>query len=230
MAGHHRGSIARHRRPSALRSAGAAARGRAAYAAGVIMLGAAFGLTAAAPEGRPAADQRSATTAAEASPPRPQPSVAARGQHRATPVVVDTKIPLGQAPKASPSPSPSPSPPPPPAAPPPPPTDAPEDCDSYSGNRLIACAMLADYGFGVDQMPALDNLWTRESGWNELAQNPSSGAYGIPQALPGDKMASCGDDWRTNPATQICWGLGYIKDRYGNPDGAWAHFQSRGWY
>nr|WP_306371644.1 lytic transglycosylase domain-containing protein [Nocardiopsis sp. CC223A] len=73
-------------------------------------------------------------------------------------------------------------------------------------------------------------LWQKESGWNHLAQNPSSGAYGIPQALPGSKMASHGSDWQTNPATQIAWGIDYIKGRYGTPCGAWAHSQSVGWY
>jgi murein DD-endopeptidase MepM/ murein hydrolase activator NlpD len=73
-------------------------------------------------------------------------------------------------------------------------------------------------------------LWNRESGWNYRADNPSSSAYGIPQALPGSKMASAGADWRTNPATQIRWGLGYIRARYGTPCGAWAHSQSSGWY
>jgi hypothetical protein len=79
-------------------------------------------------------------------------------------------------------------------------------------------------------MPALDALWSHESGWNHTAANPSSGAYGIPQALPGNKMASVASDWETNPATQIRWGLGYIRDRYGSPDAAWSYFQANGWY
>ncbi|HEY8472890.1 MAG TPA: transglycosylase SLT domain-containing protein [Natronosporangium sp.] len=106
----------------------------------------------------------------------------------------------------------------------------PESCNQYSGNRAIGCALLLDNGFSLDQMSCLDSLWTKESGWNERAQNPSSGAYGIPQALPGDKMASHGDDWRTNPATQISWGLDYIAGRYGTPCGAWSHSQANGWY
>ena len=89
----------------------------------------------------------------------------------------------------------------------------------------------ARYGWGSDeQWDALEQLWTRESGWNYQATNPSSGAYGIPQSLPGSKMAAAGKDWRTNPETQIRWGLSYIKERYGGPKRAWAHFQSRGWY
>jgi hypothetical protein len=73
-------------------------------------------------------------------------------------------------------------------------------------------------------------LWERESGWNYRAANPSSGAYGIPQSLPGSKMASAGSDWRTNPQTQIRWGIGYIKNRYGTPCSAWAHSENVGWY
>jgi hypothetical protein len=106
----------------------------------------------------------------------------------------------------------------------------PDSCDDYSGNRATGCAVLLDAGFSLDQMSCLDNLWTKESGWNERAQNPSSGAYGIPQSLPGDKMASHGSDWQTNPATQIAWGLDYIKGRYGTPCGAWSHSQANGWY
>jgi|SRR6478752_3165039 len=96
--------------------------------------------------------------------------------------------------------------------------------------RGIAKVLMAGFGFGPDQFGCLDSLWTRESGWNPSADNPSSSAYGIPQALPGSKMASAGADWATNPATQIKWGLGYIQDRYGSPCGAWAHSESAGFY
>ncbi|WDZ86845.1 lytic transglycosylase domain-containing protein [Micromonospora cathayae] len=106
----------------------------------------------------------------------------------------------------------------------------PASCNEYSGNREIGCALLLDSGFGIDQMPCLDKLWTKESGWNHKARNSSSGAYGIPQSLPGSKMGSAGDDWETNPATQIEWGLGYIKGRYGTPCKAWGHSQDVGWY
>ncbi|MEV1285789.1 lytic transglycosylase domain-containing protein [Micromonospora sp. NPDC049679] len=106
----------------------------------------------------------------------------------------------------------------------------PASCKEYSGNRAIGCAVLLDSGFGLDQMPCLDKLWNKESGWNHKARNSSSGAFGIPQALPGGKMASAGDDWQTSPATQVKWGLGYIKDRYGSPCKAWSHSQSVGWY
>ncbi|MGC5342514.1 tachylectin-related carbohydrate-binding protein [Streptomyces sp. DT24] len=80
------------------------------------------------------------------------------------------------------------------------------------------------------QWNCLDSLWTHESGWRWNAQNPSSAAYGIPQALPGSKMASAGQDWKTNPVTQIKWGLGYIDDRYGTPCGAWSYWQSHNSY
>lgn len=103
---------------------------------------------------------------------------------------------------------------------------------TYSGEspRGIAQKMLPEWGWGDDQWQCLDKLWTRESGWNPHAQNSSSGAYGIPQALPGSKMGSVASDWRTNPATQIEWGLGYVKGRYGTPCGAWSHFQAKNWY
>jgi hypothetical protein len=93
----------------------------------------------------------------------------------------------------------------------------------------IARALLASYGWSESQFGCLDSLWTRESHWNVHAANPS-GAYGIPQSLPGSKMASEGSDWRDNPVTQIKWGLGYIADRYGSPCGAWAHSEGHGWY
>ncbi|WP_183100399.1 aggregation-promoting factor C-terminal-like domain-containing protein [Nocardioides pelophilus] len=101
---------------------------------------------------------------------------------------------------------------------------------SDSDPRDIARALMGDYGFSQDQFSCLDSLWIRESNWNVYADNPSSSAYGIPQALPGSKMASAGSDWATNPVTQISWGLGYIRDRYGSPCAAWGHSQSVGWY
>lgn len=83
---------------------------------------------------------------------------------------------------------------------------------------------------GPSQFRCLDRLWQRESGWNPRARNKSSGAYGIPQALPGEKMAKAGDDWRTNPLTQVKWGLLYIKSRYGTACEAWQHSEAVGWY
>lgn len=97
-------------------------------------------------------------------------------------------------------------------------------------SRAIGLEMTLARGWGEDQFACLDALWTKESGWRVNAANPSSGAYGIPQSLPGSKMASAGADWQTNPATQISWGLGYIAGRYGTPCAAWAHSQARNWY
>ncbi|EXG83015.1 hypothetical protein CryarDRAFT_4222 [Cryptosporangium arvum DSM 44712] len=107
---------------------------------------------------------------------------------------------------------------------------APVDCETLSGNKNTGCALLSEFGFPTSEMTCLEQLWTKESGWNEKAENTGSGAYGIPQALPGDKMASVADDWRTNPATQIRWGLGYIKGKYDTPCGAWNYFQNNGHY
>ncbi|GIF50507.1 hypothetical protein DFJ67_3056 [Asanoa ferruginea] len=106
----------------------------------------------------------------------------------------------------------------------------PTSCNEYSGNRKIGCALMLAEGFKIDQFPCLDKLWTRESHWNASAHNDSSGAHGIPQAKPGNKMATVADDWETNPATQIKWGLGYIEGRYDDPCGAWAHSEDVGWY
>jgi uncharacterized protein YabE (DUF348 family) len=96
--------------------------------------------------------------------------------------------------------------------------------------KAIARALAAERGWGDGEFTCLDKLWTKESNWRWNAENSSSGAYGIPQALPGSKMASAGDDWRTNPTTQITWGLGYIEGRYGTPCSAWNHSMSVGWY
>ncbi len=95
--------------------------------------------------------------------------------------------------------------------------------------QQIAKAMLGSYGWSSSEFGCLNELWTRESGWNPAAANPS-GAFGIPQALPGSKMASAGADWQTNPATQIRWGLGYVSDLYGSPCGAWDHELATGSY
>lgn len=101
---------------------------------------------------------------------------------------------------------------------------------SSSDPQSIALSMMSGYSWGGDEFTCLVSLWNRESGWDYQAMNASSGAYGIPQALPGSKMASAGADWQTNPATQISWGLSYISGRYGSPCGAWAHSESVGWY
>ncbi len=96
--------------------------------------------------------------------------------------------------------------------------------------QAIAYRMVTARGWNSNEFDCLVALWNRESHWNVYSLNTSSGAYGIPQALPGNKMASVGADWATNPATQITWGLGYITARYGTPCGAWNHSQAKGWY
>jgi hypothetical protein len=101
----------------------------------------------------------------------------------------------------------------------------------YSGTpQQVAQAMLSRFGWSSDQFSCLDPLWDRESGWNVYAYNPGSGAYGIPQALPGSRMASAGSDWQSSASTQIRWGLEYIQETYGSPCGAWAHEEDDGWY
>ncbi|GAA2228297.1 phospholipase [Herbiconiux moechotypicola] len=99
------------------------------------------------------------------------------------------------------------------------------------GARTVAAELAAEnYGWGDDQFQCLDSLWTKESGWNYQAENASSGAFGIPQSLPGSKMSSIADDWATNAVTQITWGLDYIARGYGTPCSAWSHSQSVNWY
>jgi len=95
---------------------------------------------------------------------------------------------------------------------------------AYARERCLA------YGWSESDFNCLVKLWNRESNWRVTACNKSSGAYGIPQALPASKMASAGSDYKTNYKTQINWGLGYIKARYGSPTAAWNHSQSKGWY
>ncbi|WP_442576676.1 lytic transglycosylase domain-containing protein [Microbacterium sp. F51-2R] len=102
--------------------------------------------------------------------------------------------------------------------------------NSPAGAQAFAHSQFAGRGWGDDQFGCLVSLWNKESGWNYQAYNRGSGAYGIPQALPGSKMGSAGADWQTNAATQVLWGLGYIQGRYGTPCGAWGHSQSTGWY
>jgi hypothetical protein len=96
--------------------------------------------------------------------------------------------------------------------------------------QRIAQSMLASFGWSSSQFSCLDPLWAHESGWSVTAYNAGSGAYGIPQALPGSRMASAGPNWQTSAATQIRWGLEYIKGTYGSPCAAWGHEQATGWY
>lgn len=96
--------------------------------------------------------------------------------------------------------------------------------------QAIAYGKMSSYGWGREQYSCLVKLWDRESNWRVNAYNSASGAYGIPQALPGNKMATAGPDWLTNPDTQINWGLNYIKGRYGTPCGALSHSDQLNWY
>jgi len=99
-----------------------------------------------------------------------------------------------------------------------------------SDPRDIAMSMLGSHGWSASEFSCLDSLWVSESNWDPTAENPTSGAYGIPQALPAEKMAAAGSDWATNPATQIEWGLDYIADVYGSPCAANSFKMSNGWY
>ena len=99
------------------------------------------------------------------------------------------------------------------------------------GAREIAKSLMEEkYGWGDKQYACLDDLWIKESNWNYRASNKRTGAHGIPQALPATKMDSAGTDWRTNPVTQISWGLRYIDVRYDTPCKAWAKFKRSNWY
>ena len=89
---------------------------------------------------------------------------------------------------------------------------------------------MPQFGMSPSDFGCIDAIWTQESGWNVHADNPTSSAYGIPQALPGSKMSSAGPDWENNPVTQIKWGLGYIKERYGSACGAAGYKRSHGTY
>jgi len=112
----------------------------------------------------------------------------------------------------------------------------PTSCDAYKShapngqNKAIGCALVLQAGDPISDMACLEPMWNKESGWNTLSRNPGSGSYGIPQALPANKMAVFGADYMTNPATQIKWGLSYIKGRYGTICGAWSYWMAHGWY
>lgn len=109
--------------------------------------------------------------------------------------------------------------------------DSPHRFGTVAYSKWYARAyMFRKYGWGKGEFRALEGLWHHESRWSHRIQNSSSGAYGIPQALPGSKMRSAGSDWATNPETQIRWGLGYIKQRYGSPSRAYSFFRSHNWY
>jgi hypothetical protein len=105
------------------------------------------------------------------------------------------------------------------------PTPKPTPRDTVWNARIWLKAQI-----GATQYNCIDNIFTRESRWNPLAGNPTSGAYGIPQAFPGSKMATFGSNWRTSPLTQVKWGLWYVNQRYGSACLAWAFWQGHGWY
>jgi hypothetical protein len=96
--------------------------------------------------------------------------------------------------------------------------------------KTLARALMPLYGLSTSEFSCVDNIWEHESRWDVHADNPYSSAYGIPQALPGSKMSSAGPDWQNSAETQIRWGLGYIKERYGSACAAWSFKQSHGWY
>ena len=200
------------------------ARAAAVGAAGAVVVGAAFGIVGGSLTGGSDAGPPNNASLDEALAERAE-QAASRGFARAS-VAPSTSVSLSlaQAPQASPPPE---APAGPPSAPLP---DIPESCEEFSGNQAIACAILPEFGFDLGEMPALVDLWDHESGWNELAYNASSGACGIPQALPCSKMSAFGDDYETNPATQIRWGLDYIQNRYGTPTAAYDFWLANGWY
>ncbi|MFG2328731.1 transglycosylase SLT domain-containing protein [Streptomyces sp. NPDC048604] len=104
------------------------------------------------------------------------------------------------------------------------------DFASQSSYSISEVKAMARQMIPADQFQCFSNIVDHESGWNYKATNPSSGAYGLMQALPGSKMVSAGADWRTNPATQIKWGLNYMESRYDSPCGAWSFWQANHWY
>jgi hypothetical protein len=155
--------------------------------------------------------------------PRPATGLAAEGERlsglaEAGPAVTPTPEP-DPAPESDPIPAPEPV-----------PEPEPVPGGTPASNRDLARGMIDTYGWGGDQWECLDLLWQQESSWLHTAENPSSGAYGIPQSLPASKMATHGDDWATNPATQIAWGLDYVDGRYGTPCAAWSFHLDHNWY
>ncbi|MGG6381647.1 lytic transglycosylase domain-containing protein [Paenarthrobacter sp. NEAU-H11] len=167
-------------------------------------------------------------------------AAAAKAQPSAAPAPV-RPAPADPAPENPPAGNPAPADPAPPvpapapAAPPSPPAvvipSAPAGAvNDPAGAKSYASGRLGAYGWGSDQFLCLARLWTKESNWLTTATNPYSGAYGIPQALPPGKYSSAGSDWLTNYRTQIEWGLGYIRERYGSPCSAWNHSVARNWY
>jgi len=172
---------------------------------------------AAAEQARQQAEAAAQAAAAAARQPKPAPAA-----------------PAGNAAIPAPPADPVPGNPPQPAVPSPPPVVVPSvpggAVNDPAGAKAYASGRLGAFGWGPDQFQCLSQLWTKESDWLTTATNSSSGAYGIAQALPPGKYASAGSDWLTSYRTQIDWGLGYIRDRYGSPCGAWSHEVALNWY
>ena len=136
--------------------------------------------------------------------------------------VKPAEVPAAAAPAPAPAPAPELAPAPAPAQP--------AAVDDPAGAQAYAAAQLGTYGWAPSEMQCLQTLWTKESDWKTTATNPSSGAYGVVQSLPAEKMASAGADYRTNYRTQINWGLNYVKERYGSPCGALNFHYANNWY
>jgi colicin import membrane protein len=164
----------------------------------------------------------SATPSATA---RPSASASASPKPSATPTPSQAPAPAPSAVAAQAAAPAAPVAPPAPAAP-----AAPVAVDDPSGAQAYAASILPSYGWGQGEMSALITLWNKESDWRTTATNASSGAYGIGQSLPAEKMASEGADWQTSYQTQIRWGLNYIKERYGSPSAAWSFHLAHNWY
>ncbi|MEZ2390419.1 hypothetical protein AB6813_12885 [bacterium RCC_150] len=161
----------------------------------------------------------------------PSPTATAKATATASASAKPSAAPSKAPEPAAPAPAPAPAAPAPaPAAPAPAAPVAPVAVDDPAGAQAYASSILASYGWGQNEMSSLIILWTKESDWRTTATNASSGAYGIVQSLPGEKMASEGPDWQTNYQTQIRWGLNYIKERYGSPSAALAFHLANNWY
>lgn len=156
-------------------------------------------------------------TASPSATPSAAPTVAPKAAPAASPKPV--------APKAAPKPAPLKA-----AAAPKPAPAKPAPVNDPAGAQAYAASMLSSFGWSAGEMDSLRILWTKESNWTTTATNPSSGAYGIVQSLPAEKMASEGPDWQSNYKTQVRWGLKYIKERYGSPSAALSFHYANNWY
>lgn len=181
---------------------------------------------AAAEQAAREAAARAAAAAAAAAAATPSPTTAKPSTTTAKPSPSTTKPTTSSASSTSPTSSSSPS------TSVPPKTTDPQILWAQKNPKTVAQQLMPKFGFASSEWTCLESLWQKESSWYWAADNPYSSAYGIPQALPGTKMATAGADWLINPTTQITWGLGYIKGRYGTPCSAWAMWQSRSphWY